>query len=434
MAPVMYDLQLDAYDANRKPIGSNSIDKTLEMGDANLLGGFYALKDKLVMFKSEYSKASGTKMSLLYYYLFDRSGKRQQKMLLTSFGVESASNSGNFATNASPDGTKVAVISELPYEKEGMEKCIVTVYDNDFKQLWKKEYSFPYESSKAPKNTVFINNEGVVFILKQINLKKAFDQFSMFTFTGNGASVTEKKIELGNGFTIASCKNLFKPNGDLLLAGYSYMNKKVGVNVETPDGVFYLDVNAATGELNTAKLDPIRPATIVAVQLLFLPDNTVCLTGEQRFIGSTSIPGKPFEYTYSYSYGNIHLTKFASDGSTAWTYTVNKELKSVSDGGRFLSSYSWVSGNAIRLLFADNYSNHDDKKQFIEFGSRRINLIQTIGTDGKLQTESLISDPRIGGKKGEYFFIPATGSVYKSNTLFMLAARGLELVGATISY
>jgi hypothetical protein len=151
-------LQLDAYDANRKPIGTNTIDKTLEMGDANIYEGVFALKDKLVMFKSEFSKASGAKMSYLYYYPFDVSGKRQKKMSLTSFIAESAFNSGNFSVNVSPDGSKVAVISELPYEKEGMEKCIVTVYDGNFKKLWKKDYTFAYESSKAPKNTIFINN------------------------------------------------------------------------------------------------------------------------------------------------------------------------------------------------------------------------------------------------------------------------------------
>src|SRR5688572_28621530 len=174
MAPVSFDLQLDAYDANRKPIGSNAIDKTLEMGDANLYKGIFPLKDKLVMFKSEYSKASGSKMFYLYYYLFDVTGKRGKKNLLSSIDAESAGNSGNFRVNVSPDGTKLAVITELPYVKEGMESCRITLYDNSFKQLWKKDYTFGYEGSKAPKNDIFVNNNGTVFLLKQVNLKKEF--------------------------------------------------------------------------------------------------------------------------------------------------------------------------------------------------------------------------------------------------------------------
>lgn len=434
MAPVMYDLQLDAYDANRKPIGSNMIDKTLEMGDANLLKGFYALKDRLVMFKAEYSKATGAKMAHLWYYPFDVSGKRQKKVLLNSQPVESASNSGNFYVNVSSDGTKVAVIYELPFEKEGMEKCIVTVYDDNFKQLWKKDYTFTCESTRAPKNTIFVNNNGAVFILKQTDVKKAFDQFSFFTFSADGKTVTEKKIELGNGFVISTYRELFNAAGDLQLAGYYFMNKKVGINVETPDGIFYLHVSGTNGDLLAAKINPNIVGTVKATQLLAMPDNTVCLVGERQFVGSTPISGKPFEYTYSYNYGSIYVTKLSADGSLVWGYKFERDIKTVSDGGRTSTAFAWVNGSDINLFFADYLSQHDDKKRFIEFGSRRANLFQTINSDGKMKAEWLIEDIRIGGKKGEYLFIPATGSIYKDRKIFMLAARGLELVGATISF
>jgi hypothetical protein len=432
MAPVSFDLQLDAYDANRKPIGSNIIDKTLEMGDANLYEGIFPMKDRLVMFKSEYSKASGAKMSYLYYYPFEVNGKRQKKTQLASINAESAFNSGEFNVNVSPDGTKVVVISEQPYDKEGMEKCVVTVFDEQFKQLWKKDYTFAYESSKAPKNNIFVNNDGDAFILKQINLKKAHDQFSVFAFPAGGKEVVEKKIDLGNGFTVSSFKNLFTPAGELQVAGYSYMNKKVGINVETPDGIFYLGVKP-NGDL-TAKLNPVPPASRTAIQLLALPDNSVCLVGEHQYTKSTPIPGKLGDYSYEYTTGNVSLTRMNTSGMEEWTYKFEKDLKSAGDGGRSLSAFAWLNGTNINLLFQDMLSKHDDKRQFIEFGGRRVNLVQTIGPDGRFRGESLILDPRIAGKKGEYLFIPATGNVYKENKIFMLAARGMELVGATISY
>jgi hypothetical protein len=434
MAPVMYDLQLDAYDANRKPIGSNMIDKTLEMGDANIYEGIFAGKDNLVMFKSEFSKASGSKVSYIYAYPFDVTGKRGKKTLLTSFDAESAFNAGNFEVNASPDGSKIAVMSELPYVKDGMESCVVTVCDDQFKQLWKKSYTFAYESSKAPKNEIFVNNNGTVFILKQINLKKAFDQFSLFTLSSDGKTVIEKKIELGNGFTIASYKTLFTSEGDLQIAGFYYMNKKFGVNVETPGGNFHIHVNPLTGDLATAKINPELRGPIIATQLLALPDNSLCLVGENQVIGTTPIPGKPLEYTFNYTFGTTTLIKLVADGSQIWSYRIEKTMRSSSDGGRGLHTYAWVNGNDINVLFADAMTNHDERKQFLEFGDRRINLIQRIGADGKSKGETLITDPRIGGKKGEYLFIPSTGSLYKDNKLFMLASRGLELVGATISY
>jgi hypothetical protein len=434
MAPVMYDLQLDAYDAARKPVGTTIIDKTLEMGDANIYQGVFPLKDKLVMFKSEYSKVSGSKMSYFYVYPFDVTGKRLKKTTLVTINAESAFNSGNFGVQVSPDGTKVAVLSEQPYDKEGMERCTVTVFDDQFKQLWKKDYTFPYESAKAPKNEILVNNTGTVFILKKIAIKKAFDQFAVFSFSDNGKTVTEKKIELDNGFTISTWKSVFTAEGNLQLAGFFYMDKKVGINVETPDGTFLINVNAGTGELKAAKANMIRSTNIKATQLLATPDNGLVLVGESMTINSTPKPGVQFEYNYEYKSGITHLIKMNMDGAVQWDYAAEKDLRSGGDGGRFLTSFSWVHGNDIQLLFVDQLSRHDNKRQFIEFGSRWCDVIQTIGPDGKLKVENMITDQRIGGKKGEYTFIPATGSLYKDQKIFMLAARGLELVGATISY
>lgn len=434
MAPVMYDLQLDAYDANRKPIGSNQIDKVLEMGDANIYQGVFPLKDKLVMFKSEFSKASGSKMSYIYAYPFDVSGKRQKKVQLTTINAESAFNSGNFGVNVSPDGTKIAVISEQPYDKEGMERCTVTVFDDQFKQLWKKDYTFAYESAKAPKNEIIVNNSGVAFILKRIPVKKALDQFSVFTFADGGKNVIEKKIELENGFTVSSWKHLFTPAGDLQMAGFYYMNKKVGINVEDPDGTFLLQVKAATGDIAGVKSPKVRSGSIKINQLLPAADGGFILVGETLYEKSTLKPGGQFEYNYDYNTGTTYITKLAADGNMQWDYEVRRNLRSNNDGGRFFGVYAWLNGNDVNLFFTDELTNHDNKRQFVEFGTRWINLFQTVGADGKLKGETLITDQRIGGKKGEYIFLPETGSVYKDHKLFMLAARGLELVGATVTY
>lgn len=436
-ASVMYDLQLDVYDAARKPVASNTIDKNLEMGDANIYDGIFAMKDQLVMFKSEYSKATGSKVSNLFYYPFEANGKRKPKTLLLSYPVEAALNSGHYEVAVSPSGTRLAVLREEPYDKDGMERCIVSLYDESFKLVWKKEYTFPYESSRAPGNDVFVNDAGNVFVLKRIKQKKKFDQFSVFSFTGNGQTITEKKPELGNAFTISTYKNLFTSTGDLVLAGYYYTDKNVGINVETPDGCFYIKVNGTNGELSAAKTNAFKPLqNLVLLQLLELPGDNIALLGEQRYVNSTPIPGKFFEYNYEYITKNIVLAKLSSDGTMAWDYRVTKELKSANDGARFLSSYIWTNGNDIQLLFADFLSERDGRKHLVVgpgLAGRRVDVIETIDADGKMKQGTYIKDQRIGGKTGEYMFIPVTGTVF-GNSIFLLSGRGMELVGTKLTY
>jgi len=437
-SPVSFDLQLDVYDPRRKPLASHVIDKTLEMGDANIYEGIFALKDQLVMFKSEFSKASGSKVSNIYYYPFEINGRRKKKVLLGTYPAESAFNSPNFVVAASPNGGKFAVITELPYEKDGMEKCIVTVYDNTFKELWKKEYAFPYESTKAPKNELFLNNDGIAFILKRIKIKKQFDKFSIFTFYGNGQTVVEKKIDLGNAFTISTYKNIYNDAGDLVLAGYYYTDKNVGINVETPDGPFYIRANATNGDLAAAKANTVKPQkqNLVALQVIPMGEQGVIVLGEQRFVTSMAIQGKPFEYNYEYITKDISLSRLGDDGSLIWDYQVEKELKSANDGGRFLSSYALLAGDDVRLLFSDFLYKYDNKKQAVigpGLSGQRVGVIQTIGADGKLKSGSYVADPRIGGKTGEYMFIPVTATKF-GTSLFLLSARGAELVGTRLTY
>jgi hypothetical protein len=437
-SPVSFDLQLDVYNAARKPVASHIIDKTLEMGDANIYKGIFPVKERLVMFKAEYSKATGSKLYSLYYYPFDLQGKRQKKTPLVSIAAESAFNSGNFVVGVSPDGTRVAVIAEQPHTKDGFEKCEVTVYDNNFTQRWKKVYEFPYESSKAPMNDIFVNNEGVAFVFKRIKAKKQFDKFSVFSFTENGRTVTENKIELGNAFNISTYRHLFNASGDLIMAGYYYTDKNVGINVETPDGPFYLRVNAS-GKLAAARANTVKPQkqNLVTVQVVPVNGNgnEVFLLGEQQFKTSSPIPGKMMEYYYEYLTGDISVGRLSAEGDVMWEYKVEKELKSANDGGRFLSSYMWQEGSELHLLFPDLLYKRDEKKQVVVgpgTSGQRVDVIETIGPDGKLIRATYVKDMRIGGRHGEYMFIPVTASRL-GNSLFLLSARGAELVGTKLT-
>lgn len=93
-----------------------------------------------------------------------------------------------------------------------------------------------------------------------------------------------------------------------------------------------------------------------------------------------------------------------------------------------------MKGEEIRLVYADLLYKHDQKKQVVVgsgLSGLRINVVETIGMNGKLKNSNY-KDFRIGGKSGEYMLIPATASPY-GPSLFLLAARGAELVGTRLN-
>ncbi|MBI3510029.1 MAG: hypothetical protein HY064_05155 [Bacteroidetes bacterium] len=435
-SPINHDLQLDVYDGSLKPSGSYQIDKTLDPGDANIYEGIFALPDKLVMFKSEYEKGKGSELE---YYPFTLTGSRQAGTLLVSFDAEKAMNSGNFEVNASDDGTKIVVLCELPYVKDSVEKTIIYVFDNNFKQLWEKEYRFPYESGKAPHNDVFVSNSGTVYDLKRVPVKKSFDFFTVFTFTNNGSSVQERKMDLGENGTISTYRSAFLSNGDLALGGYYYPDKKAGMNVETPAGTFYVKVSAVDGGMPVDKINPFTPnANIKALYLLAQPDNSVILVGEDEYQNSTPKPGSTtFEYDYDYDYSTIIAVKMGADGSKSWEYSINREVRSRDDGARFLSCYACMMGENLVITYQDFLYQHDGQKHtgIIDpiYGSWRVNVLEKINKDGGKAGESYINDKRLAGRDSEYALIPVTGIKINDSTLFFIGARGMELVGIKVA-
>lgn len=436
MAPIMHDLQLDAYDANLKPIGSNVIDKTLESGDANIYEGIFALQDKMVMFKSEFAKGKGM---TLFYYPFSVTGSRQAGVELVSFSSEKAMNSGNFQVNVSDDGTKIVVLCELPFLKDSLEHGIVYVFDNTFKELWHTDLRFPNSSEKAPHNDLFVNNSGVVFDLKRIPVKKSFDYYSMFTFTNNGKTMKESKIDLGPDGHISTYVSGFCTNGDLYLAGYSYTDKKSGVNVDWPTHVFTVKVSAADGSLPLDKVSEMtREASIKSVKLIVQADNTAILLGENQSETSKArpSPAPPGTYDYEYEYGTITTMKFGADGTKLWTYLVDKSRKSTNDGGRYQSFSALIMNGNLVIVFEDYYYKHDGKEHAVvgpllvwQFCS----VIVTVNQDGSKVSETIINDQRMAGEKAEYHLIARTGVKLSESSMFFIGSRGLELVGVKVT-
>ncbi|HTL82502.1 MAG TPA: hypothetical protein VL651_12405 [Bacteroidia bacterium] len=437
-SPIMHDIQLDAYDAAMKPVGSYQIDKTLDPGDANIYEGIFALTDNLVMFKSGYTKGTG---STLKYYPFNVAGSRGTGTDLVTFPAEKAMNSGNFEVNVSEDGTKIAVLCELPHVKDSLEKTIVYVFDNNFKQLWKKEYTFPYESEKAPHNDVYVSNTGSVFDLKQIAVKKATDTYSAFTFLANG-TVVERKIDLGTDGMITSYKAVGGTNGDIIFAGYYIQNKKVAVDPPNAIGTFYIKVSAVDGGMPYDKINVFAAHTNIKARYLFAyPDNSVVLVGDDELSSSTIRPGANATdpnaaYDYDYDNSNINAVKMGPDGTKAWEYIVTKDMKSRNDGGRFICFGASMMGTNLVLTYQDFYYKHDGKQHPTVdgyYGSWRADVIETVNADGGKAGEKLITDQRIGGQNGEYMFLPATQVTAADNTLFFISMRGLELVGTKVT-
>jgi hypothetical protein len=434
--------QLDAYDANLKTIGSNDIVKSATEGENDVFEGLFALPDKLVLFKSGWEKKTGNGIS---YYPISADGKKGEGKELARFPAEKMMNTGGFNVNVSPDGSKIVVQCEMPFVKDSLEHTMIYVFDNNFKQLWSCDYRFPNAdgTEKYLYNDIYVNNAGVVYDMKRVPVKKALDHFTVFTFLNNGKKVEERKMDLGENGHISTYRSGFCSNGDLVMCGYYYPDKKAGINVETPVGVFYIKVSAVDGGMPVDKLTPVTPdAAIKSNKLIVLADNSAILVAEDEYITKTlkpnaqpNTPGGTDDYDYNNT--NISVIKFGPDGSKKWDHMIERDVKSRNDGGRTLGISALMVGDNLIITYQDFMYRHDGKPHvgIIDpiYGSWRADIMEKISPDGIKLGETMLTDKRLAGRDAEYALLPATGVKESDTVLFFISVRGLELVSTKIT-
>ncbi|MEX1191900.1 MAG: hypothetical protein WEA99_07985 [Brumimicrobium sp.] len=427
--PMDRNVQVDVYDNDLNNVGSSLVDdKTLSGEEPNIFEGFHVIGDKLYLFKSNYNMSK--KEHELFYYPISTSGEKGKGSMLTSFSSEKAMNAGNFHLNVSPDGSKIGVFIEMPFERKEDERCIVQVYDKNFSELWQKDYEFPYRSVRGPKNELFINNQGITFVVKTPDVKKQLDFHTVFTFLDNGSEVVESLFEMSSDLVMSTFKSNFSENDDLILSGFYYTDKKFGVNVSAPNGLFYVKLNSADGSIAVQKSEEMKGnlQDLKAVSALLVNGDEVILTAERivedkkaQNPGSTEV-----EYDFEYKNERVMMFYITSAGAIKWQETVKRNANSMNDGGKTNNTFTWIGDNEIHVLFRDHKYKHDGTDSKVIGPSKAsiyVPVIFSFNIETGEKSSNYIKHKRIGDKFGTFRLILGTGYKIDANNCFMIAAE-----------
>ncbi|HET6993200.1 MAG TPA: hypothetical protein VFJ43_17835, partial [Bacteroidia bacterium] len=137
-----------------------------------------------------------------------------------------------------------------------------------------------------------------------------------------------------------------------------------------------------------------------------------------------------------YNKTNITAIKFNADGSQKWVQTINRDVKSRNDGGKFLGIYACMMGENLVITYQDFLYLHDGKPHMVvapPLSMYRVNVIRKINADGIMVSETYLNDKRFAGSEAEYALLPVTGMKINDTTMWFTASRGLELVSAKVT-
>lgn len=401
-----------------------------EVNEVAIYEGFIALEDKMLLFRSVYKKED--KRSVLYVHEINEKGMLNSTTgkEIASISAEKAMNSGNFIIQASADGKSLVILSEYPFVKETKEKMAVAVFDKNMNQLWTKEMELQYDSRRGPVNSPSVSNSGIVYIIKKVDGAKNADFYSVYQVSDKGNSVVENVVEMEAPKKVINYgSSIEESSGDLVVAGYYTEDGKVTVGGTGFKGTFNMKISGSTHAVLSKSTTPFEKteSNLIVVSVKQIKGN-VFLVGEVRTETNVTTDQKDAQgfpvYNKEFVANDILVTVFDAGGKLINMVTLDKENKSVEDGGFANTVAVQMSGEQLMLVYNAHQYKYDGQEHKVVgpmLASLRIPGIQFFGADGsKGQTFAMI-DSNVGGKKGTIYLYPNMSAKVTDKEFFFLS-------------
>ncbi len=320
--------------------------------------------------------------------------------------------SANYSVRFSPDGSKLLVLTQKPFEKGGKEKIRLQVFNtSDFSSIWKKDLTLENESVRYPRNEIIVDNNGVAYLFKDDKLSLKEHIYSLQTISEN-----QSKIELINlkNYNVGQKKLMINHSGNLLICGT--LVPPGGADTDW-QGIWYFQANSSGAVLQN-KVEPIGRNVLslltsqknaekegYVLQNFVLKDILLESNGDVLFLTeeqseSKSIVGEstPPKYEYSLLYGNALVISFDDAGNTNWATTIDKKQEEKTmDPKKTFGSFAYQLKND-KLYVTWNYMNIfsdpplNKFRYWIDLNGSKINIDNIFGKEAHYPTLLTVID------------------------------------------
>lgn len=347
---------------------------------------------------------------------------------LSDISAVSKSNSGSFQITYHKEEKAVSFISFPPFEKYANEKLTFSVFDESMQIIWKDEVELPFLDRFFTVSSYVLDSDKNIWAMCSFNEFRATKEekgrrqaksemkerggyytYSLVKYDHTQKSIKEIKLELDGGNKIVAFNYILTDEGKLYVVG-SYGDE---VSKGNAIGIFFLQIDAASGKVEKTGLEPLDKALIAT---LAGEKNADKGKGVGSFVfrdflskegGGLTVVGEIY-YTYTvcttdprtgatscanhYVFGAIVVLDIASDGSIQWTTPIPKHQHSVNDGG-FISGYLMLEKkDELIFLYNDSPKNFAAKKKAnktypMPSAMKAITAIATVSSDGKMRTK-----------------------------------------------
>lgn len=386
--------------------------------------------DKLYIFSHVAVKKDGK--NVLYAQIYDNKSHQVSDALeLFTIPIEKVNNSGFFEIVGSSNAKTFAVLVNQPFVKKTNEEINVLTFDENLTKITETSQTLSFESDRAYDETLFVENDGTVNIVKKTDTSKKHPITTIITV--KDAEINAQQVS-AEGFYISDSK-VITFNDSKYLIGFATDNAKpvVSMGGAKDSGFFIYNIS----ERKLVKSQEWSKETIkrvlgkgyidLKVKDILIDNENIYLIGDCYSRDSKAIEGKNFEYNYTHRFGPGVVVKLDINGKVTYDAPINYGEDYLNRMEIIGSFYPFLSNGKLYVLGNEKESKLKDKK--IVFGNDKINakaiVLLSFDAVGNIETTPFWNS-KTGGAKQYSDFAP-TQTLRVSDKVFYVYALGKEM-------
>ena len=347
---------------------------------------------------------------------------------LFTLPIERVNNSGFFEVVASEDKNTIAVLVNKPFEKKTKETIEVVTFDAQLNTLSETQHTLPSESERAYRETLFVENDGTISIVKKTDVSKKEPITTVITIQDN--ALTEQQVS-SDGFYISDSK-VVTIGVKQYLFGFATDNAKpvISMGGAKDNSFFVYDIKNQTKIIHqewskeTIKRVLGKGYIDLKVKDILVDNDEIYLIGDCYSKDSKAIEGKNFEYNYTHNFGPGVVIKLNIVGNVFYETPLSYGEDYLNKMETLGSFYPYLKDGKLQVLANEKESVLKDKK--IVMGYDKINakaiVLQTFDDEGQV-TITPFWNSEVGGESDVTAFAP-TKTLQLSDTIFYIHAIG----------
>lgn len=383
--------------------------------------------DKLYVFSNVASKKD--EKNIVYAQVFDsKTFALSEPKELYILPIEKVNNSGFINVQISPDKSQIVLFANMPFEKNEKETVQVVLFDTNLVEISKQVHKLSFDSERSYQETIFVNDTGIVNIVKHSDVLKKDPVTSIITI--NNGMVIEQTVSKKD-FYITDSK-VISYNTINYLIGFATDNAKPAISIGgKKDKTFFIyDIENKKLIANKGWSDSILKKTLgkgfVGLKLIDVlrEGDNLFLIAEAFTSQSEPKEGTNFEYNYTYNFGPGVVVKLNIQGDVAYQSLIKNSNTFKNEFKRLGSFYPYLNNGKLFLLTTEKEHVLKDKK--VVFGNRKIEaravVLNMFNDRGEISTIPFWNS-KVGGEDLIIDFAP-TYTKQLSNKSFYIYAYG----------